>query len=404
MTRLLFVLLLLCGTIAPSFAERQDERQDADSPVPPPTPGYAAQQALFDAQTRYDKGDKQQAEALLRDFIKKNPQSEHYLLRFMLGNILAEKGDGQGAIVQYKHTISLYPSYAAGWLNLGKLYYEGGQYGRAADSLLTGYKLSGEGNRTIQYHGAVCRLLNREYQAAITLLEELSAQPEPQQAWVETLVTAYLENQMAPKALASVNGLLAQGDAKPYLWKLRGRIMLEFKDYEGALQSLLIYSHGDELSVEESMLVGNLFSVLKSPSAAAQYYLAAIRKSKERLNVDQAERLAVTYLAAHEPAKAQAFLGDAVRRDPSARLYLLLGKILYDQGIYYDAAEAFSKSAELDPLDGQTHLLRAYCLIKLEDRAASLAALKQAMKFADSKEAAERLLESMEMDRGFGER
>jgi predicted Zn-dependent protease len=117
---------------------------------------------------------------------------------------------------------------------------------------------------------------------------------------------------------------------------------------------------------------------------------------KGRFSSGNAERLAATYLAAHEADKALEFLEKAVREKPSAGLWLLLGKILYDKGAYYDAGEAFGKSAALDPMDGQSYLMLAYCMIKLEDRDASVAALMRAMDFSGHRESAGRLLDNLE--------
>lgn len=363
-----------------------------------PEPGYAVQHVLDVAQQEYKKGNKEKAEKVLREFIIEDPEKDHYLIRFMLGNLLAEKGENEEAISQFNLSTMLYPSYASTWLNLGKLYYEDELFERAADCLLKGYRLSAPPrDHTIKYQAAVCHLLAKNYPDAIVSLEELTALPDPEPRWVETLIAAYLENKMAPKALSAIERLTDRGQNQSYLWKLRAQVLLEMKDYEAALQAFLIYSYGKELDAEESMLVGNLFNVINAPSAAAEYYLLSMNLSKNQINISNAERLALTYLTAHESEKALDFLEKVLREIPSAGLWLLQGKILYDQGAFFDAGQAFRNSAELDPMDGQSILMLAYCLIKLEDKNATVDTLIRAKDFPKYGETADKLLDNLEL-------
>ncbi|MBU0675015.1 MAG: tetratricopeptide repeat protein [Proteobacteria bacterium] len=366
--------------------------QSSKAPSIAPELGHDGRYTINEAQNEYTKGETEKAEAILRDFV-----NDHYLIRFMLGNIVAERGDNQEAIVQYERSISLYPGFSGAWLNLGKLYYEEGRYGRAAECLLKGYEFSEQKNQTIRYQAAVCYMLAEEDQVAIGLLEELAALPDPDQSWVETLITVYLGNNMLPKALETIEHLIDNSQNRPYLWKLSAQVLLEIKDYDAALQALLIYSYGKELNAEESMLVGNLFNVINAPSAAAEYYRSSMNLGKDQLNTTNAERLAVTYLTAHETDQALEFLEMALTEIPSAQLWLFRGKILYDKGVYDDAGQSFRKSAELDPGDGQSYLMLAYCLIKLEDKDGSVAALMHAMDFPEQSMAAGEILKNIDL-------
>ena len=373
-----------------------DELQSADSSISAPRTGFLVQETLYKAQKEYEKGHFDNAEQILQNHLTENPEKDHYLLRFMFGNILAAQRENQKAIIQYNLSASLYPGYSYTWLNMGKLYYEGGLFGPAADAFIKGYNLSDQKDHSLKYHAAVCFLLAKDYTIAIKLLEDLSVTHAPEQKWIEALISAYLESDMPQKALNILSRLIDKSESLSYLWKLRAQILLHQKKYDLALQALLIYSYDNNLSSDEKMLVGNLFNVINAPSAAADYYLSSINQDQKQFSISNAERLAVTYLAAHEPDRAMSFLVKAVQEIHSAKLWLLLGKILYDKGFYYDSGQAFRKSGEIDPMDGQSHLMHAYCMIKLNDFDASTVSLRQVMNFPRHKNTAKKLLDSIQ--------
>lgn len=362
---------------------------------PAPKMSFIVQESLHEAQKKYEQGNYAGAEQIVQNHLAENPEKDHYLIHFMLGNIFAEKGENQAAIDQYNLSASLFPGYSSTWLNLGKLYYENVAFGPAADAFIKGYNLSDRKDNSVKYHAAVCFLLAKDFETAIKLLEDLSLSPAPEKSWVEALISAYLEGNMPQKALDVISRLTDKDNSPSYLWKLRAQILLYQKKYDMALQALLIYSYDNVLSAEEEMLIGNLFNVANAPSAAADYYLSSMNQNRKQFSTTNVERLAVTYLAAHETDLAMDFLEMAVREIPSAKLWLLLGKIHYDKGYFYDAGQAFKKSSDIDPMDGQSYLMHAYCMAKLNDFAASEASLKEAMNFQQQKGTAEKLLDSI---------
>ncbi len=361
----------------------------------PPALSTVVRQVLYEAQEKYRAGDRGEAEEILTEFVEENPGADHYLIPFMLGTLSAEGGRTREAIRHFTRSSVLYPDHPATWFNLGKLQVEQGSYLRAGDALAQGYERSAAKDHGVIYQAAVCYLLGKDSQKGIALLETLVALPTPEVRWGETLVEAYLDNASVASAQELVDQMSRRTPNQPEVWKLRARVMLEAKAYEAALQALLIYSYQRELTPQEELLVGKLYSLSGVPSQAARHYLAARERSREPLDAAQAQQIALTYLAAQETEEALTFLEEAVAQTPSAELWLLLGKILYDKGGFVDAAQALEESAKLSPLDGQVYLILAYCRVKLGDTQGAMAALTQARAFPEQSEAAEGLREQL---------
>jgi len=358
---------------------------------------------LHQAQKRMEAGSNEDAVRLLREHLAKDPTRDHSLLEFLLGNALHAAGRPGEALDAYRKAVCLEPCYGPAWVNLGQAAMEGEDFPLAAESFVRGYALMRPENPEILYYAAVAHVLNGGHEEAAALLESLPGNRtgRPNREWARTLLHAYMELGRKERAEALLERMLASFPQDPEVWRYAWRFEANRQNYEKAVVNLVVLSYLTDLTREERLLLGDLYSAIHVPLAATEQYELALKDSP---SVTEAERLALSYLAAHRPEAAHRTLRSALAERPSAKLWLLLGEMHAMQEEYPAALEAFRESARLDPEGGgRAHLMMGYCALQEGRKEVAIPALRKAREFPQHQEDARRLLEQAgRMDTGKG--
>ena len=120
-------------------------------------PAFAADDYFFKANELYDQGKFKEAVPLYRAAID-DGRYEPFAW-FNLGNALVQLDRKQVAMVAYKRTVELLPTFEKAWMLLGDLYYLGEDYGEAIASYNRAIELGVESDHIhfdrimISYHG-----------------------------------------------------------------------------------------------------------------------------------------------------------------------------------------------------------------------------------------------------------
>ena len=350
-----------------------------------------ARLALFKAQEHQDAGEPEKAAEALTDFLERNPDSDHYLLRFFLANSLSQIDDKEGALENYRATVELEPRYRQGWLNLGEMAYNLGRYDVAADAILKGYELDPERPTQLIYYASVSYLLAEKPDKAAPLLEELvsGAHGEPKIEWYRALVSVCLSLGDEERGNNAVTGMLAAYPDNPDAWHLAFQYAASISDYERAAVALTITGYLRDLSREEMMQLADLYSVIKVPARASSYYEAAL---DDEASTKELERLASAYIASYDTRSALETLERAIEKEPTPRLWSLMGDLHYMDKNYQASYEAFERCAELDPDNGRAYLMMGYCSIEMTNYDEAIAKLEKAVTFPDQEEMALQLV------------
>ena len=350
---------------------------------------------LNQAQQRMGEGRNEDAVRLLQDYLRKNPQRDHVILEFLLGNALYALERPGEALDAYRKAVRLEPCYGPAWVNLGQAALEQEKYPLAAEAFVRGHALVRPENPEYLYYGAVAHVLDGRHEEAVVLLEalpgNLTGRPNPE--WARTLLHAYMERGRNAQAEALLDRLLASFPDNPDFWRYAYRFEANRRNYEKAVVNLVVLGYLTELTREERLLLGDLYSAIHVPLAASEQYERALQ---DEASVSEVERLAFSYLAAHRAEVARRTLQQVVADRPSARLWLLLGEIRFMEEDYPGAFDAFRESARLDAAGGRAHLMTGYSALQMHRKADAVRALREAAKYPQHKEDARRLLEQAE--------
>jgi predicted Zn-dependent protease len=374
-----------------AYAQRPEKPIDSLSDVP-----RKARLALFQAYEARGNGDYQKSSQILLDFLERNPGDDHFLIRYHLGNSMAQTHELKDQIEQYRKCVELEPRFAKGWLSLGETAYNAGQYALAAEALTNGFRLSEEKKPQVLYYASAAWLTAEQPEKSVPLLEELvgGEYGVPKMDWYRALVSAALQAEDELAGRRAIDGLLAQYEDDPDAWTLAFQYAAGTGDYRQAAVALQIKSYLTPLSREEQIQLGDLYASIDVPEPASENYVAAM---SEQASTEELERLASAYLAAHDSEAALKTLNRALAKEPTPRLWALYGDLNFMEKKYQEAYQAYKKSSELDPQEGRAYLMMAYCAMELGDKDEVKAHLEMAAAYPEQQDKARDILSKLDL-------
>lgn len=381
----IFFLIFLLYAPPLSYSHENDEKLE----LPP-----EVHRALYKAQQLMNKKEYLKTSEELKRFIHKHPKKNHYLIEFTLGNALAMAEKKKQALTHYRAALELKPDYNPAWMNLGKTYYDLKQYGSAGHALVKGYETSEEKQPEALFNACSAFLMAEEKEKAMPYLEILVSGKlgSPKHEWVQSLFMVYIDLKLTQKAEGMLKRLVNRDGDNPLWWHLSYQFYVTQNHYQKAITSLIIYSYLTPLKRDEIILLGDLFGAIGVPLEAARYYEQALESDGKP---EEYEKLISFLLAGHRPEKAREMANRAINKNPTAKLWSLLGQIFYKQVRYDNAFQAFGQSARLDPKNGEYPLMMGYCALQLQDKDKALLALKKASQFPRQRKIAKELLKQV---------
>ena len=339
-------------------------------------------------------GDNRKAEGTLKDCLTRHPHIRDHMIEFTLANVLLLNNKKKEAVTHYRAALELKPDYSPAWMNLGKTYYDLKQYELAGHALVKGYETSEEKEPGTLFNACSALLLADQKEKAMPYLEILVSGTlgPPEYEWVQSLLMLYIDLKLTEKAEQMLKRLVDKDADNPLWWRLTYQFYANQNDYQKAATYLIIYNSLEPLKRDEILLLGNLFAAIGIPLQAARYYEQALESGGKP---EEYEKLISFLVAGHRLEKARQTAHRAIEKNPTAKLWSLLGQIYYKQERHDEAFEAFSQSARLDPDNGEYWLMMGYCAIQLEDKDKALSALKKASQFPRQRKIAKELLEQV---------
>jgi tetratricopeptide (TPR) repeat protein len=384
------IITILAGFIisaACSAAMAQDDERPVETMEDVPRKGRLA---LFKAQEKKSKGDFEGAAEILGKFVEKN-DDVHFLIHYNYGNTLLSIDNPEEALQQYQASVDLEPRFWQGWLNLGETAYNLEQYPRAAEAIMSGYRLSPERNPRLLYFAAAAYLMAEAPEKSKPLLEELvfEDRDEPKLDWYRALIMSCIELEDTEGGRRAADRMLEVFPDNPDAWKLAFQYHASNQDYRRAAVAMTVKGYLEPLERNEMMMLGSLYTAIEVPWIATSYYEQAVASES---SPEDFEKLASVYMAAHEPQKALETLERALSEGPTAKLWSLLGDLYYMEGDYEKAYESYASCYGLDPMSGRSLLMMGFCALELGNPDDAAVHLEKAVDFPDYSSNASALL------------
>lgn len=383
----LFVLFFFCTGSVYAKAEKK----------PPCLKGAAG--IIFHKSQKYiEENNPEKAAKTLCEFIKKYPKSNHYLLEYLLGNILLEKKEDKKALQCFKKSVSLYPDSFYVWQNMGKCCFGLEMYDAAAKCMKKAYLLQEKEkkNPSLLYHASIAYILAGKSSNALPVLEKLivkSSEP-PEEEWLKAYVKVCFDTANTQKGISVFERLIEKNQLRADMRRLIAKLYLSNGNYFKTAVSLKTLSYMEPLKDDELKLLGDLFAFIEIPSEAALFYETAIKNGKKDVRIY--EKLASVYMVSGLLEEAEKTITKAVEQKKSSKNQFLRGMIRYELKAYKKAGDDFYECTRFEETKGRAWLMLGYCAWYDNDYKRAEKALKNAVKFKSQKKQAKDLLAYVE--------
>jgi tetratricopeptide (TPR) repeat protein/post-segregation antitoxin (ccd killing protein) len=302
----------------------------------------------------YRSGQLNQAEQVLRQLLRVNPEHVHGWC--LLGIVCRARGEMNEAAASYQEALRLSPDFAQAHSNLGNLYFAEGRLDEARASYERALQLKPDFAQAHNNLGAVLRRQGKLDESASRFRHALQLWPDFADAHTNLGET-----------------LLAMGkfnDAVPHL-----QHALKFKPDNAATLTNLGVALNRLGRIDEAVAQLRLALTLNPNSAEAHYNLASVLVEQRNLNeavagYEQALRLNPGFAAAYRGLgfayseqdkldEAVASYRQLVRLKPDADSNLCLGHALVGRGQLEEGLASFENAVQLEPDSAEAHMCRA---------------------------------------------
>ncbi len=353
---------------------------------------HRTRMALIKSDEKREKDDLNGAIKELQEFVRKHPKDDHFILRNQLATLLVQAGRPEEALTQYQAAVQMEERFAQGWLSVGEIAYNLERYTVAAVALQNGFEQSENKQPNVLYYSAAAYLMAKAPSKAVPLLEDLVAgtYEPPKLEWYRALVASYAELKDVDNGRKTVEALLEQLGEDPDAWYLAFQFYTEIGDYEEAAIALTVADYTRPLKRKQAMQLGDIYSAIKVPALAGEYYQRALGDSGG--TVQDYEKLASAHIASYAFDAAKRAIDDGLKTQPTYRLWSLLGDVHFIALDYPHALDAYRECSKLDSSQGRPYLMMGYCALQSGQPTEAFTYLERAGEFPDLRQTAEQLL------------
>ncbi len=350
---------------------------------------------LFRFQAAEQEDDRAGAIAILAEYLQSHAERDHFLLRFHLGRLLLHDDQLDGAAEHLRQAVTLEPRYGPAWQLLGWAAFSLESYPEAADAFTTSWQRSADPSPDLLYYAANAWLEAEQPGSALLLLNRLISGElaPPRLDWYRAAVTAALADERFAEVSTLARSLTERFPDDAVAWTLASQAAGACGECRQAAIYLRAASYLRPLSPAELKQLGGYYNTAGVPELAAEVYEQAFSESA---TIQELELLASTLLAAHRRDTARTVLQRALADEPTARLWSLLGDMLYLDGEPSASLDAFTQCFELDPTQGRAVLMMGICANELDRTREAVSHLRRAVGFPELAEQARRLLHYLE--------
>lgn len=317
-----------------------------------------AQKALYACQEALKTDDYTGARQFLLDYLATQPEDIPTVLYLMLGHTWYQQENIKEAKKAFKKGYEADPGDMNLLLNYALTSFELEKFLEAAPLFEKLYRQKEKKDSKYLNQAAAAYYQGENLDEAKRVLKELIELPEePKPVWYELLVQICMEREEMKEAEMYVKRYLVIKPMNADYWRLLAQLRLDKEDYGGGAGALDIAYHIDSPKKKGWEDLSELYSYLNAPLRSARSLEQAYKKDKPEKGY---LKIVDYYARAQRYDRAISYIDELIKKGPTAFLLMEKGKRLYDAGRLNDAIKAFEECVELDPKQGEAHLLMGF--------------------------------------------
>jgi len=298
-----------------------------------------------------------------------------------LGNAYWYFNKEEAAIEAYKKGLTIEPDNIELLNNLGKIYYERGNYKTAA-TYIARLQNKQPDRRNIQFAGS-CYLSVGDYLTAQKIFENGVARFPDAVEFRKGVIQSLINLEQFDAALKICKNTIIQFPDDRELLLLGGQLYIHAKQYDDAIIALekIVSMNYGTTGVYQSLC--DLYGYKGMCDESAKYYELSLKAGKP--DERSVLMLAGAYYANHQYRQALNYANQAIDLKKNPDAFLLKAKIQIAQKNYSDALTALENLKKLRTQPAEYYFLTGVCNIMLKKYAAAELAFQQAKLYDDYK-------------------
>jgi tetratricopeptide (TPR) repeat protein len=283
--------------------------------------------------------------------------------------------------------------------NLGQLYVAQERFGDAVRVLRDWFAKAENPSAEAHYVYAIALFQNGDKRSALTQGElAIQKATKPQEAWLQLVLSLYVENKEYKKAIGVSETLVAFFPKKAY-WLQLSAVYSQVDDYKRALAALAL-AHAQGMIEEDRELnhLAQLYLYNEIPYEAGVLLEKGLAEGKIEGNAQAWRLLSDAWVNARERKKAEKPLEEAANRSGDGDLYVRLAQIQFERkewgGVRESLGRALGKGKLADP--GGAQLLLGIASVNDEKWEQARTAFTAAAQYEKNRRSAEQWLIEIE--------
>ena len=286
------------------------------------------------------------------------------LLHFFVGNIYAQQGDSENALLWYDQALKAFPNFLKVQRNVGIMRATSGHFEKALPSLIKAVELGATDNTTYGLIG-LCYVSTGKYISAESAYRQATVMDPSVKDWQLGLARALILQGKHTEAIAVLEELLTTDPNNDIIWAQQANSYVVLEDIETAVANLEVVERLGKASPEILELMGQIYMDHGLQELSVNAFKKAIAMDEDRdakTYIDIAD-LMVGYGALEG---AQSYISDIRNRfkneltnEQEIRLLRMESQIALSTGDDNSFVPILERLIENDPLDGKALLMLA---------------------------------------------
>lgn len=339
----------------PEFKARFIESYVAESDINPNI--TAEEKGLFDEIVPLIQSDPSAAITRLNETVTSESSAA---FDFILGNLLYQEGDEQGAIDAYAAAIKKFPNYYRAYYNLGRVYVASGDYQQALKNLQKSLSMQG-GDGTLYGLIGYCYInLDQPSTALDAYRNAIMLAPESRD-WKQGKLQCLIALESTDEAIGMLYEFIEMEPANADWWKLQANQFLNASENLKAAANLTVVKDMGKSDAASLTLLGDLLVneglfeqaldsyliALDSPGARPQRIIEVVQSMVYQDELEKAKVLS---------AKLESKGGDFLNERQELSLLNIKARLALKEDDIDGAADYLNSIVDKDPMNGDALL------------------------------------------------
>jgi tetratricopeptide (TPR) repeat protein len=340
---------------------------------------YEQNQLLYNVQKIIEDNNYDSAIIEINNYLKTESSKEHYLIYLSLGNAYSAINEFEHSQNAYNKGLKLKTNSIHIRNNLGRLYFENGEYYKAANQFIHIISLQSFPEKNYLFLIASSYLNSENYLAALEAFKKaVFYYPDDydfRYGIIQTLFYLDRAVEALPVCLDTINLYPDNNELRLLL----SQLYIQSNDYINALKTLEFIVYTGHSTKEIYLTLSDLYSYFGMYEETVYYYEKILNENN--VGFEDYYRLANAYYMGYNNEKALEYINKSLQIDMNMESFFMKGKLLFELEKYEEALDTFKQAKKIFTNNGELFYLLGLTYLNLNNYIKAEETFRTAMMF-----------------------